>query len=235
MNAIVQFVLKHGYSVLFAALFAHQIGFPIPGPLFLLAAGALARNGNLGFAPAFCLAVIACVLADWVWYEAGRRRGDKVLHFIHSLAARDPDAHDRRAKETFARHGPPLLLLCKFVPGLDAVVPPMAGASRTSRLRFLALEIAGASLYSGAYAGLGYVFSHDLNCAATYASKAGKVLAALAFTGVCIYVAARNLVCWHRRLRDSRSVRIAPADPMGCGDSVIANPCRSIEGVDHDH
>jgi membrane protein DedA with SNARE-associated domain len=208
MNAIVQFVLRHGYSVLFAALFAHQLGFPVPGPLFLLAAGALARNGNLGFAPALFLAVLACVLADWVWYEAGRRRGDKVLHFIHSLAARDPDAHDRRAKETFARYGPPLLLLCKFVPGLDAVAPPMAGASRTSRLRFLALETAGASLYSGAYAGLGYVFSHDLNRAATYASRAGKVLAALAFTGLCIYVASK-LVRSYRRLRDSRCVRNA--------------------------
>ena len=34
MNAILQFVLKHGYAVLFGALFAHQAGLPIPGPLF---------------------------------------------------------------------------------------------------------------------------------------------------------------------------------------------------------
>jgi len=199
MNTIVQFVLEHGYSVLFAALFAHQLGFPLPGPLFLLAAGALAKNGNMGFAPAFFLAVIACVLADWVWYEAGRRRGAKVLHFIHSIASRDPDAHDRRAKETFARYGPPLLLFCKFIPGLDAVVPPMAGASRTRRLLFLALEIVGASLYSGAYASLGYVFSHDLNRAATYASRAGTFLAALAVSALFIYT-ARKLVRWRRRL-----------------------------------
>ncbi len=199
MNTIVQFVLEHGYSVLFAALFAHQLGFPLPGPLFLLAAGALAKNGNMSFAPAFFLAVIACVLADWVWYEAGRRRGAKVLHFIHSIASRDPDAHDRRAKETFARYGPPLLLFCKFIPGLDAVVPPMAGASRTRRLLFLALEIVGASLYSGAYASLGYVFSHDLNRAATYASRAGTFLAALAVSALFIYT-ARKLVRWRRRL-----------------------------------
>lgn len=230
MSAIVQFVLEHGYSVLFAALFAHQIGFPVPGPLFLLAAGALAKNGNLNFEPALFLAILACVLADWVWYEAGRRRGDKVLHFIHSLA-RDPDAHDRRAKETFARYGPPLLLLCKFVPGLDAVVPPMAGASRTSRLRFLALETTGASLYSGAYAGLGYVFSHDLNRAATYASRAGKALAGLVFAGLCIYAAVRKLVRWRRRVCDSR---IAPAFPMGSVGSG-AVPGRIIEGLDHDH
>ena len=232
MSAIVQFVLEHGYSVLFAALFAHQIGVPVPGPLLLLAAGALARNGKLSFAPALALAVTASVLADWVWFEAGRRGGEKVLHFIHRITP-DPEAHDRRAKRIFARYGPPLLLLCKFVPGLDAVVPPMAGISRTSRLRFLALETAGAALYSGAYAGLGYVFSHDLNRAATCASRAGTFLAALAFTGICIF-AARKLVRRHRRLRDSRCVRITPADPMGCKASV-ANPCRMIEGVDHDH
>jgi len=190
MNAIGQFILKHGYSVLFAALFAHQIGFPIPGPLFLLAAGALARNRNLNVAPTLFLAIIACVLADWAWYEAGRRHGDKALHFIHSLT-RNPDVHDRRAKETFARYGPPLLLLCKFVPGLDAVVPPMAGASRTSRLRFLALETAGAALYSVAYAGLGYLLSHDLNRAATYASRAGTLLAGLAIIGLGVYAANR--------------------------------------------
>ena len=48
MNVIVEFIMKHGYSVLFAALFAHQLGLPVPGPLFLLAAGALAAAGKLG-------------------------------------------------------------------------------------------------------------------------------------------------------------------------------------------
>ncbi len=33
----------------------------------------------------------------------------------------------------------------KFVPGLDAVAPPLAGTSRTSRLRFLTLETTGRS------------------------------------------------------------------------------------------
>jgi membrane protein DedA with SNARE-associated domain len=231
MNAIVQFVVKHGYSILFATVFAHQIGLPIPGPLFLLAAGALAAAGKLSLVPALALAVTACVLADWVWYEAGRRQGNKVLHFIHRLARdRDPDAHDRRAKATFARYGLPLVVLAKFVPGLDAVVPPLAGTSRTSRLRFLAFDALGAGLYSAAYAGLGYVFSHDLNRAAAYAGRAGTFLAGLAFTGLCIY-AARKLVQRHRLTRESRVVRITPTDPIVCGGSV-PNPCR-IKGLYH--
>jgi membrane protein DedA with SNARE-associated domain len=145
MTVILQFVLKHGYTILFAVMFAHQIGLPIPGPLFLLAAGALAATRKLGLIPALGLSVMACVIADGVWYEAGRRRGIKVLHFIHRLT-RDPDAHDRRAKRIFARYGPPLLIIAKFVPGLDAVAPPLAGVSGTSRLRFLAFETLGVSL-----------------------------------------------------------------------------------------
>lgn len=196
MNTVFQFVLKHGYSILFAAIFAHQVGLPLPGPLFLLAAGALGARGKLGLVASFGLAVIACVLADWMWYEAGRRRGDKVLHFIHRLTP-DPDFHDRRAKETFARYGLGLLVVAKFVPGLDAVTPPLAGISRTSRLRFFVFDAVGASLYSGVYSALGYVFSHDLDRAAVYAGRVGSVLAGVAVAALFIYL-VRRLVLRHR-------------------------------------
>ena len=201
MHAVFQFVLKHGYSILFGAMFAHQIGLPIPGPLFLLAAGALAAAGKLGILATLWLAVTACVLADWVWYEAGQRRGIKVLHFIHRLS-RDPDFHDRRAQEIFAKYGPHLLLIAKFVPGLDAVAPPLVGTSRTSRVHFLVFDAVGASLYSIAYGGIGYVFSHDLDRAAAYVARVGSLLAGLAVATLSIY-ALRKLIrshCWRRSL-----------------------------------
>src|SRR5271157_849771 len=196
MHSVLYFVTKHGYSVLFGALFAHQLGLPVPGPLFLIAAGALAAAGKMGLVVALVLAVTACVLADWPWYEAGRRQGDRVLHFIHRLT-RDPDAHNRRAKETFARYGPPILVIAKFVPGLDAVTPPLAGISRTSRIRFLALDAVGAGLYSCTYAGLGYAFSDDLDRAAAYASKAGTVFTVLLLAVLAIF-GARYLVSRYR-------------------------------------
>jgi membrane protein DedA with SNARE-associated domain len=230
MNAIVEFIMKHGYSVLFGALFAHQIGLPIPGPLFLLAAGALAAAGKMGLVTILLLAVTACVLADWPWYEAGRQKGDKVLHFIHRLA-RDPYAHDRRAKETFARYGPPILVIAKFVPGLDAVSPPLAGISRTGRVRFMAFDAVGASLYSCAYAGLGYLFSHDLDRVATYAGRVGTLMGGLTFGVLAIYC-IRKLV--HRFTHESQHARITSADPTLFGDS-IGEPCSITEGRDHDH
>ena len=193
----------------------------MPGPLFLLAAGALAATGKLGVAPALGLAVAACVLADWIWYEAGRLRGDKVLHLIHRFAL-DPNAADKRAKEIFARYGPPILVLCKFVPGVDAVAPPLAGTSGTSRIRFLSLETTGATLYSGVYAGLGYVFNHDLERAAAYAGRAGTVLAGLVLAGILTY-AVRKLVREYRLTRESRPVQITPSEPRGSRETVV-NP-----------
>jgi len=230
MNAIVEFIMKHGYSVLFGAVFVHQIGLPVPGPLFLLAAGALAAAGKLGLVVALTLSVAACVLADWVWYEAGRLRGDKVLHLIHRFAP-DPVAADRRAKRTFARYGPPILVFDKFVPGLDAVAPPLAGTSGTSRLRFLTLETTGAALYSGVYAGLGYVFSHDLDRVAAYAGRVGTLLGGLALGVLAIYF-IRKLI--RRFTHESQIARITPADPTVFGDS-IGKPCRITEGRDYDH
>jgi membrane protein DedA with SNARE-associated domain len=230
VGAIFQFVLKHGYSLFFAVLFAHQIGFPIPGPPFLLAAGALAAAGKFGVLAAIGLAITACVLADWVWYEAGRRKGDKVLHLMHRFT-RDPDVHDRRAKRIFARYGPQLLLVAKFVPGLDAVAPPLAGTSRTSRVRFLVFDAVGAGLYTCVYGGLGYVFSHDLDRAAAYASRAGTLLLGLAFVAICVYIAYR-LVKRHHVAGEPRIGRIAPPDPIECVGSVDM-PCGVVGGQQH--
>jgi membrane protein DedA with SNARE-associated domain len=172
MNAIVQLLVKHGYSVLFASVFARQMCLPVPAILFLIAAGALAGSGRMTLAIALGLAIMACLLADMMWYEAGRRWGDQILHFIYGLAL-DPDAAARRSKETFARHGPRTLMLAKFVVGLDAATPPLAGVSGSSRLRFIAFDTVGAALWSGACAGLGYVLGKDLDRAAAYASQIG--------------------------------------------------------------
>ena len=209
MNTIFQYLLKHGCFFLFGALFAHQIGFPLPGPLFLLAGGALAAAGKMSFFAVVGLTVAACVLADWVWYEAGRLKGHQVLHFMHRFT-RDPDFHDRRSKEIFARYGPRIFLIAKFVPGLDAVSPPLAAISRISRVRFLSFDAVGAGLYGSVYGGLGYVFSSDLDRAASCVGRVGTVLAILLVTGLFIYAGSR-LVHRNRVLRRSQVVRAAPA------------------------
>ena len=211
MHSVLQFVMKHGYSVLFGGLLAQHLGLPIPGPLFLLAAAAIAATGKMGVAATLILAVAACVLGDWAWYEAGRREGDRVLHFIHRLT-RDPDAHGEKAKATFARYGPALLVIADFVPALDAVTPPLAGMSRITRLRFLTFDGMGAGLYSSVYFALGYVFSNDLDRAAAYVGRAGAVFGALLIAALLI-LGGRHLLRRYRLTYEFGSRR--PHDLIG--------------------
>jgi len=232
MHSVLYFVTKHGYSVLFGALFAHQLGLPVPGPLFLIAAGALAAAGKMGLVVALVLAVTACVLADWPWYEAGRHQGERVLHFIHRLT-RDPDAHNRRAKKTFARYGPSVLFIAKFVPGLDAVTPPLAGTSGTSRVQFLALDAVGAGIYSCSYAGLGYMLSHDLDRAAAYASRAGTVFTVLLVTVLAIF-GARYLVRRYRLTQEFSSGGRHDLIRLNLKPSV-GNDSGSLERLEYEH
>ena len=210
MNAIVELLVKHGYSVLFVSVFARQMWLPVPAVLFLIAAGALADCGRMTMAVALGLAITACLLADMMWYEAGRRWGGQILHFIYGLAL-DPEAASRRSKEAFVRNGARTLILAKFVVGLDAATPPLAGLSGTSRTRFIAFDSIGAALWSAVYAGLGYLFGKDLDRAAAYAARLGVLWVFFVLAALAIYV-IRKLVRWHRFLHEFRMAGITPEE-----------------------
>ena len=195
---------------------------PVPAILVLIAAGALADSGRMTLAVALGLAIVACLLADMVWYEAGRRWGDQILHFIYGLAL-DPDAASRKSKEAFVRHGARTLMLAKFIVGLDAATPPLAGVSGTSRIRFIAFDAIGAALWSGVYAGLGYLLGKDLDRAAAYAARLGMFLAIFVFAALALYV-SRKLVRWHRFAREFRLARITPEElktKLDAGEQVM--------------
>jgi membrane protein DedA with SNARE-associated domain/rhodanese-related sulfurtransferase len=164
----------------------------------------------MNLAVALGLAIIACLLADMMWYEAGRRWGDQILHFIYGLAL-DPEAASRRSKEAFVRHGPRTLMLAKFIVGLDAATPPLAGLSGTSRTRFIAFDAVGAVLWSGAYAGLGYVLGKDLDRVAAYGARLGTLWVIVVLSALAMYV-GRKLLRWHRFVREFRMARITPEE-----------------------
>jgi len=208
MNEIVQHLARHGYSVLLASVFARQLCLPVPAILFLLAGGALAGDGKLNLALVIVLGVIGCVLADLVWFEAGRRRGDDVVHFIHRFSSAS-DSNAARTKRLFARYGTKALVVAKFVIGLDAIAPPLAGMSGTSLPRFVSFDGMGATLWAGFYAGLGYVFYQQLDKAAAYAKRMGAFLTVIVLLLIAVVI-VRRVIYWYRLVQELRLARITP-------------------------
>src|SRR5437773_962847 len=67
---MLQFVAAHAYVLLFSLVLIEQLGVPLPGAPMLLAAGALARTGQLSVAVALTLAPLASVIGHAAWFFA---------------------------------------------------------------------------------------------------------------------------------------------------------------------
>jgi len=208
MNQLLTFLLRHGYSVVFAFVLAEQIGLPVPSTPILLAMGALAGLGRLSFVGALALGVAASLLADTLWYWMGRTRGYAVLNLLCKIAL-EPDSCVRKTENVFSRYGAGSLVFAKFVPGLSTAAPPLAGLFRMPLWRFLLADGAGALLWVGGFSGLGFVFREQLEDVAQWALGLGKWLGIVLVGLLIVYI------LWHiwQRQRFLRKLRIARITP----------------------
>jgi len=158
MDDRLHFLAQHGYLLLFGWVFAEQLGIPLPAIPMLLAAGALSATGHMDLMSSVAVTLLGCLFADLTWYEAGRRRGARVLGLICKISL-EPDSCVRQTQAAFGKQGLRALLVAKFIPGLNAVAAPMAGVIGTSRRRFLMFDFVGALLWSTSLITVGYVFS----------------------------------------------------------------------------
>ena len=158
MNEILEFLTQHGALVLAAAVFAEQVGLPLPALPFLIAAGALVGTGQMSLGVAVVLAVLAAMAGDQVWFELGRRRGRPVLKWLCRISL-EPTSCVRRTEDFFARHGVRALLVAKFLPGFSTIAPPLAGIVGLSVPQYLLFNGLGTLLWVGTGLGLGLAFS----------------------------------------------------------------------------
>jgi membrane protein DedA with SNARE-associated domain len=208
MIEMIQFLVRHGYSLLFVWVLAEQIGLPLPAEPLLLAAGALAGATRLNIVILTGLAVLAAVIADFVWFEIGRRQGSKVLTLLCRISL-EPDSCVRRTETLFARYGARSLLVAKFIPGLASVAPPLAGIFRMSRVRFLLFDGLGALIWVAIFVGLGYLFSNQLERVAFFALRLGTSLTVILAAGLAAFIGWK----YFRRRRFMRQLRIARITP----------------------
>lgn len=184
---ILHFLISHGYPVLFGWVLLEQGGLPLPTAPLLLVAGALAGSGQLRFTTALAVVLLGSLIADSGWFFWGRKRGGGVLRIVCRISL-EPDTCVRRTKDTLTRRGRWAILVAKFVPGLNAAVPPLAGITGMSYREFLAVDSLAVLLWAGSYAGLGRLFSGQLNRIGEYASGFGGLVLAALLAGLGIYI-----------------------------------------------
>src|SRR6266496_519138 len=216
------FLIRHGYALLFGWVLLEQMGLPIPAVPLLIAAGALAGAGKMNLTFAVALAFIAVILADLFWYSLGRYRGGRILKLLCRISL-EPDSCVRRTENLFVRHGVHSLLVAKFVPGLNTAAPALAGIFRMPVLRFIVFDGLGAFFWVATFTGLGYLFSDQLEQIAAYLLRWGSSLVIVLVGSLAAYVLWKY-VQRKRFLHRLRIARISPKELMaklGAGNEVM--------------
>jgi membrane protein DedA with SNARE-associated domain/rhodanese-related sulfurtransferase len=210
MGGLIEFLIAYGLPLLFVAILLEQLGLPLPAVPWLLAVGSLSANAKFSAPAGITVAVVACLVADSTWFYLGRHQGNRLLGLLCRISL-EPDSCVRRTENAFSRYGLRTLLVSKFVPGLNTVAAPLAGASKVGLRRFLLFDATGSLIYAGCYILLGYLFRDGIEQIAAALAGLGKsALVALAL----LIAAYLGFKLWRRQmlLRELRMTRITVSE-----------------------
>jgi membrane protein DedA with SNARE-associated domain len=186
------------------------------------------RTGRLNAFFAIACCVIAALIADTIWFELGKRRGRRVLRLLCRLSL-EPDSCVRQTENAFLKYGMKSLLISKFVPGLNTVAAPLAGNSKRPYWLFALYDVAGAAIWSAAYAAAGYLFSEQLEKALGYSVRMGSGLLVLVVGLVGLWIGIK-FIQRRRFLKQLDVARITPEelrDRLNAGEDLFVVDLRS--------
>lgn len=189
MSDVASMVTHHGYLIVFLVVLAEALNLPIPAALALIAGGASAAAGHLNAVWVIALALFAFLLADSLMFVLGRKMGWALLGFLCKIST-NPETCILRSAESFYKRGKLTVVMAKFIPGVNAMAPPLAGSMKMRYEQFLWLDASGALLYSGAYTLLGYLFRDfvlAISRGFSAASHAIEIVLLLALAGYVAY------------------------------------------------
>lgn len=160
LNQLVSFIGDHPTLANFVvfmiamgeALFV--IGLVVPSTVVLVGAGTLVGLGKLEPAPIFVWTMLGAIAGDAISYWIGhiyKGRLKTVWPFSRYRALVE------RGEEFFLRHGGKSVFIGRFVPGVKAIVPGIAGMVGMNASRFTFINVTSAFFWTIAHLGPGFI------------------------------------------------------------------------------
>lgn len=210
MPIALAFFVHYAYAILFVWVLVEQLGFPIPSVPVLLTAGTLTATHRVNGPIAVSAVLLACLLADSIWYAMGRRYGNAVLKLLCRLSF-EANTCVSKTEGYFHRRGAQTLLFAKFIPGLSTVAAPIAGQTGMPYARFVAYDLTGSLVWASAYLLAGRFFGDLALRSERFFSILGR------FAVVIFILMVLGLMFWRvwkqrRFLLSVREMRLEPAE-----------------------
>jgi len=180
-------MLTFGPPALGVALLLGALGLPLPGTLFVLAAGAFVRQGVIDLWLAAGLGLLGAIIGDGGSYAMGRfAKGWVQRRFGQSQTWQN-------AQATFERRGGVAVYLTRFlITPLAIPTNLIAGGSGYPYWRFFTYDLAGEFTWIVLYGGLGYLFGSQWEAINQFISDFSGVLVGVVALGAGVYFLLRR-------------------------------------------
>jgi membrane protein DedA with SNARE-associated domain len=130
------FFIRYGYTILILGIALENVGLPLPGEVFLFAAGLLASTGSFKLLIVIALGTAGAVVGDSLGYLLGRLGGDRLSRLYCRMTLGSAQCV-QKTHEYFTRRGGGLLVYDALGALLWATLAATAGyffGSRWERL-----------------------------------------------------------------------------------------------------
>lgn len=124
------------------------LGLLVPSTPVLLLVGGIIAQGTLPFWPVYLAAVIGAVIGDAISYSIGYVLKDRIKtvwpfrNYLELIA---------RGEVFFAQHGGKSVFIGRFIPGVKAVVPGIAGVAGMQYRWFTIINVTSAFAWAAAH------------------------------------------------------------------------------------
>ncbi len=216
MAFLLRAFVHHAYSILFGWVFIEQAGLPVPSVPVLLAAGTMSAAHKLHVAFVLPVVLLACLMADSMWFWLGRRYGTRIVNVLCKMSF-EAASCVTRTQGSLARRGGTTMLFAKFVPGLSTMAAPLAGQGGVGYPTFVAYDVVGSLVWASAWL-FGGKFLGDLIERSTrwfgMVAEYAVPLVLLMVIGVLVSRYVRRV----RFLRELRGLRLEPGQLLAMID-----------------
>ena len=190
---LLTWLVDYSYPIVGLTVLVAAIGVPLPSTVVILAAGAMASDGDPSPYGLVAVIVVAAVLGDVLSFTLARVGGGAALGRWGprvGLTAERIALMERR----FERWGGLLVVATRcLLTGLALPTNLIAGAGGYPATAFLGYALLGESIWAGSLTGLGWWYGANWVALLDYLNDAFTVLTALAVTGVLGFILVRLL------------------------------------------
>ncbi len=181
------------YAVACVSAAAENVFPPLPSDVVVAFAAFLAAQGRGSAAGAFLSVLVGNVAGAMFMYRVGAKFGaERVLRRFGATGAQET-----KLRDWYARYGLGAIVVSRFLPGVRAIVPPVAGALRVGAVRAAVAMAIPSGIWYAAITYFAFTAGGNFDALRARMAAGQRWLA----IGAAALVAVALLVWWVRRRR----------------------------------